>query len=233
MKITIIHPSRSRPQMAFQTANNWLSSADDKDNIQYIMSLDSDDPMLSKYSYLIPEYSYPRISLAHGSNKSAIEAINKIANYYVGRSPEKNMIVIVVSDDFSCELGWDTKLLASLGSKSDFIVKTQDGIQPTLITLPIMDKVYYQRFGYIYHPDYLHMHSDEEMTIVGHMLGRVITLPISFPHNHYSIGGMRHDSINRKNDSTYSQGKSVIERRALNNFGIEKPLIKRGDIKWK
>ena len=219
MRISLIHPSRNRPTQAYETAMKWHKNADSVNNFEYLLSVDEDD--VSDYS------SFPTSFMLYSPNKSAIEAINNAAKKSTGD------LLNVISDDFDCPEHWDTLLLDALAGKSDFLVKTQDGLQKTLLTLPIMDREYYNRFGYIYHPDYLHMHCDEEMTIVGHMLGRVITLDLLFPHNHYSTGKMAMDAINIKNNSTWAHGQATLNRRANDNFGIGNPLIKREEIQWK
>lgn len=224
MKLSIIHPSRSRPEQAYVTFRKWAERAADWGNFEYILTVDIDQYDIY-YSFFYKVMH--KVKLMSRDNKSAIEAINVCtANVATGD------IFIVVSDDFDCPEHWDILLLQALEGKSDFIVKTQDGLQKTLITLPIMDRKYYNRFGYIYHPDYIHMHCDEEMTIVGHMLGKVITLDLLFPHNHYSTGKMAMDAINVKNNATWAHGQATIDRRAKDNFGIKNPLIKREDIVW-
>lgn len=142
-------------------------------------------------------------------------------------------IIIVVSDDFSCPEHWDTLLLEALKGKSDYCVKTQDGLQPTLMTLPIMDRVYYERFGYIYYPEYRHMFCDQEMTAVAHMLGKAISLPILFPHNHYTTGKFKRDAITARNNATWQQGKKLFNERLKFNFGIDNPVIQYSQIKWR
>lgn len=220
--ISLIHPSRSRPDMAFKTMQNWLDKADKPFNIEYLLMLDNDDEMLLGYEAIanaLIDVNYfngiactPTINLS--DNKSAIEAIN------VGAVMCKGDLLIVVSDDFDAPQSWDTALLTALEGKSDFIVKTKDGIQPTLITLPIMDRVYYERFGYVYHPSYKHMFSDQEMTAVAEMTGKVIKSPIMFKHLHYTVGGMEKDKINMRNDSTWHQGETLFDERLKNNFGL-------------
>lgn len=222
MKISIIHPSRSRPEIAYETACKWLARSDGK--VEYILSLDHDDPLLEHYSDVFT--STLGVYRLYHNNKSAIDAINAGAKFSEGD------LLIVVSDDFDCPEHWDTLLLTALADKWDFCVKTDDGIQPTLMTLPIVDRIYYNRFGYIYHPDYLHMESDVEMTAVAHMLGRNIYVPLLFQHNHYSRGLSVKDAISVKNDSTYGQGKEVLNRRLQNNFGIENPVCSFKSIKW-
>jgi len=220
MKISVVHPSRGRVNMASETMGKFLGKASYADGIEYLLMCDTTDPDIAQY-----QYRFGRRSIAL-PNKSAIEAINNGALHSTGN------LIVVVSDDFDCPQNWDTMLLSALQGKSDYLVKTQDGIQPTLITLPIMDRAYYNRFGYVYHPDYKHMFSDQEMTAVGHMLCRVIDLPIHFPHNHYSTGKTKRDSINIKNDLTWKQGQALFNDRLKTNFGIENPVIPYGAIKW-
>jgi hypothetical protein len=212
MTISIIHPSRGRPKQAYETMQNWLSKADT--NPEYILSLDKSDN--SAY-----------MGGVRHDNSSAIDAINNAA-----KSAREGLFV-VISDDFDCHAHWDTLLLAELEGKSDFLVKTYDGIQPTLITLPIMDRVYYERFGYVYHPDYVHMFADQDMTAAGMMLGKVIKSDMIFMHNHYSTKRTRKDAINIKNDATWAQGEHVFNKRLQSNFGIDNPVMSYTDIKWR
>src|ERR1051325_1576707 len=147
MKITVIHPSRGRPKEAFITACKWRDRADSE--FEYILSIDNDDKSLQSYISIF--YDYGPTGLGHTNhNKTAIEAINHAAKIATGD------LLVVISDDFDCPEHWDTLLLTELAGKSDFCVKTDDGLQPTLITLPIMDRIYYERYGYVYHPSYLH-----------------------------------------------------------------------------
>lgn len=211
-KISILHPTRHRYEQALKTSSSWLSKADNVDNIEYIFSTDSDD-------------SFPLKSLVN-PNKSAIEAINRAAETATGE------LFIVVSDDTYCPDHWDTLLLKELDGKEDFLVKTRDGIQPVLITMPLMDRKYYERFGYIYHPDYHHMSCDVELTAVGMMLGKVINSNLLFEHLHYSTGKSPKDAINEKNDLTYKQGYEVLFKHSENNFNIENQVMKYEDIDW-
>lgn len=220
MKISLIHPSRNRPNQAFLTRLNWFDKADGE--FEYILSVDSDDSELAHYQYNFPGNQRVLIS----PNKTAIEAINRAAVIATGD------ILIVVSDDTDCPPHWDTSLLGELAGKCDFVVKCRDGIQAVLITMPVMDRKYYNRFGYIYHPDYLHMSCDVELTAVGMMLGRAIQSNLLFKHLHYSTGKTQKDAINEKNDLTYKQGDEVLARHRVNNFGIANPVMKYEDIDW-
>lgn len=215
MKISIIHPSRSRPEMALSTATKWIERAGIE--IEYILSADMDDPAKDKYLMI---YDCLPVSVLSNQNKSAIEAINVAAKECTGD------LIVVVSDDFDCPDKWAVDLLSSLKDKSDFIVKTQDGLQDWIITLPILDKEYYNRFGYVYPPHISHMFADTWMTHVADLTGRKITLPIKFPHFHYSTGKTKKDAVNVKADSTWSDGESKYLEGVRNNFGLDTDDIK-------
>lgn len=217
--ISIIHPSRQRPAMAYQTAHKWLSSRSASNNIpfEYILSIDTTDPTIESYHQLFQDLSknFEGIKICVNNNKSCIDASNKGAEY------SKNNLLILVSDDFDCFESWDIWLLHCLKDKKDYIVKTSDGIQNRIITLPIMDREYYNRFGYIYYPEYEHMFCDTEMTEVAHILGRVIDLQdsiIIFHHNHYCVRRGNYDEISDKNEKTWNQGETLFNFRKQHNF---------------
>lgn len=220
MKISILHPSRGRPQQAFETYEKWVNHSDEK--FEYILSLDASDIYSDYYEYFDGE----DVNVLIKPNHSAIDAINNATKIATGD------LFVVISDDFDCPEHWDTLLLEAVAGHEDFVLKTQDGIQPTLVTLPIMDRKYYERFGYIYHPEYKHMGCDVELTVVAIMTGRLIYSDLVFPHLHYSTGKTPKDAINEKNDLTYAHGDEVLARHKAVNFGIKKPVCTYEEIVW-
>jgi len=200
--------------MALKTALIWLNRATDPSiEIEYILSIDETDPYVEEYKKIFSR-NFPNIQVLVSDNKTAIQAINNAAMISTGD------LLIVVSDDFDCPSHWDRLLYAFLHDKKDFIVKVKDGIQPFIITIPIMDREYYNRFGYIYFPGYSHMFCDSEMSSVAYMLDRCISLDLLFKHNHYIVGGMKKDEINIKNDLTWKQGETLFHERKLKNFDL-------------
>ena len=226
--ISIIHASRTRPVQAAQTALKWLNSASNRFNIEYIMVIDESDPVKDFYY----QYVSKHVSVREFDNKSAIEAFN------IGAQQSEGDILVCVSDDFDCPNFWDAKLLSFLDGKEDFILKTQDGAQPWIITIPILDRKYFERFGYVYNPKFLHLFCDTELTHVADLLGRKISMPLELPHNHYTTGRVAKDAINAKNDATWAQGEAIYLEGVRNNFGLRPDQIKghlncdKGHIEW-
>lgn len=208
--ISLIHPSRSRPKDAFAAANKWIEKAGCK--VEYILSCDTDDPLGYQYG----AYFSGKDAIVN-NNRSAIDAINNAAKVATGD------IFIQMADDFDCPDNWALQIIEATKGKTDWILKTQDGIQKWIITLPIMDRRYYERFGYIYYPEYQHMFCDTEMSCVADLTGRKIISNISFPHNHYSTGKRPKDAISEKADATWAQGEKLFLERYKKNFGLIDP----------
>lgn len=209
MKISLLHPSRSRPEKALQASTKWRELAGIE--CEYILSLDGDDHKFDEYFETIKGHKVVSI------NRSAVDAINNAAKIATGD------ILVVMSDDFDCPENWAIKIIEQTKGKTDWIAKTWDGIQKWIITLPIMDRAYYNRFDYIYYPEYLHMFCDTEITCVADITGRKISLDIPFSHNHYSTGKTVRDEVSIRADATWDQGEKLFLERAKRNFDLVNP----------
>ena len=210
--ITAIHPSRQRPKLALETYVKWISKRADYG--QWILSIDSDDPNIEDYR---EHFRGLDVVILVNDNRSAVDAINHGAKFATGD------ILIVVSDDFDCPEKWDMHIEFTTRGKTDWIMKCPDGIQDWMITMPIMDRAYYERFGYIYYPEYRHMFCDTDLSCVADLLNKRIYAPIQFIHNHYSIGKFQRDSISDRADKTWQQGEEIFLRRWRSNFDLVNP----------
>lgn len=199
--------------MARETRVNWMLKSSGKYEIEYLLSIDQDDPTLHKYREL---FNDPLIS----DNKSAVQAFNTGAEYATGD------ILIAISDDFECPDNWDEEIVKHSAGRKNWIMKTQDGTQGWIITLPIMDRAYYESQGYIYFYQYFHMFCDTEMTCVADLTSRKITTNSKFFHNHYSTGRTAKDAVSEKADATWNQGETLFISRARRNFDIPPCMIK-------
>jgi hypothetical protein len=101
MKISLIHPSRSRPEKSCSTIDKWINIASGDTYLQLIVSLDEDDDVnryINTYSrnwLLDPNGPKPK-SIIVNKNRSCVDAINNAAKKANGD------ILIVVSDDTDC-----------------------------------------------------------------------------------------------------------------------------------
>jgi hypothetical protein len=208
--ISVIHPSRLRAAKAAATWRSWIIN-NIFGEMEWILSLDEDDN--SPYNAY---FDTSPIKLIRNKNKSAVEAINNAARIAIGD------ILIVVSDDTDCGYnGWDAQILDAVKDRSDYLLRVDDGIQKRTCTMPIMDRAYYNRFGYIYNPIYTHSFADTELTEVAYILGRIIVRnDLKFPHLHYSVTGEQPDELYLRNDKTHDPGREIFKQRQKINFGL-------------
>lgn len=184
---------------------------------QFILSLDEDDPSLNEYLSLYPSYFHRdklktnvAFDIMHlivvNRNRSAVDAINNAAKVCYGE------ILIVVSDDTDSFDPWDMAIEKETKGKHDWVLKTQDGIQDWIITMPVMDRTYYNRFGYIYDPDFLHMFCDTWLTVQADISGRKLTSNLKFPH----LNGSIQDDLRKRCDATWDQGEKTFIQKVRN-----------------
>lgn len=209
MLISLLHPTRLRPEKSLATIERWVSQAGCE--IDVVVSLDTDDPLFPLYQKL---YTTTDHRIIINNNRSAVDAVNNAAK------EAKGDVFIVVSDDFDCPNNWGPQLLKIIHGKTDYVIKVNDGIQRWIITLPILDRVYYERYNYVYHPDFKHMFVDTYFTHQAEAQGRIIKAEhLDFIHNHYSVRRGKKDAVSYKADSTWNQGKSVYLRLVRENYG--------------
>jgi glycosyltransferase involved in cell wall biosynthesis len=233
LRYSLLHPSRSRPNKSFQTTQDWLNSASGKD-FELIVSIDESDPHKDQYLNIYSNYNQFKTRVIVNPNQNAVQAINNAAKVADGE------ILIVVSDDTGVLRGWDNILTQTIGTHVDFVLKVYDGIQDWIVTMPIMDKVYYNRFGYIYHPEYQHMFCDTHLTHVADALGKlIIRNDILIKHEHYSITKGQKDQVTIAADSTHKSGMKTYLRLIRENLQLD-PTIDiwnlsrqaRGHLEW-
>jgi hypothetical protein len=191
--IHIIHASRSRPEQAKKTFEAWSKLL--KKNDTYHMAIEPDQMM---YYFDFPNWVVNSVT--------AIEAFN-FASEQLGKTWKCNDIVVALSDDFNepCDLELIREHCPQNG-----VLKTFDGIQNYIVTLPIMGVEYYESKGYIYPPQYKHMFADTHLTHEAELEGKlIIRNDIVIKHNHYSIGGCQKDALNERNDKTVNEGKEI------------------------
>jgi len=201
--IHIIHASRARASQAERTYRNWQKQMVFGDS--YTIAIEADS--FSDYRNL------PILILP---SKSAISAYNLAAHELRGKY-KANDIIIALSDDFPMPCDLD---LIRDAVDTDKVLKTFDGVQKWIVTLPIMGVGYYLEKGFIYPPQYSHMFADTHLTHEAEIEGKLqFRNDIVIKHEHYSIGATHKDFLNERNDGTAKEGKVTYL-----NWAKDKPL---------
>jgi hypothetical protein len=227
MKILIKFPTRNRPDKFFQVLSLYVQKAKDLKNIAFLISCDQDDATMNNPQVISKlENAKKKIKLAYffGNSKTKVQAINadmeKINNWDIVLLASDDMIPIVD--------GYDQIIREEMIGNHrnlDGVLWYNDGGQDNINTLCIIGKRYYDRFNYIYHPDYVSLWCDNEFTEVSKFLGKVKKINktiIEHAHPVYQKTNM--DALYAKNESYFNHDKITYEKRVLENFGLNNIL---------
>lgn len=213
-KILVKYPTRSRPVQFFETLGIAIEKANNPENIEFLISIDDDD--VSMRDVIKDNITSQTIS---GQSVSKIHACNRD----IDKAKTEWDILVLMSDDMICQSQcWDDIIRQRFETTLDKVVHYNDGYTADkLCTMCIMGKDYYNRFGYIYNPEYISLWADNEYTEVAKLLGRYEYDPmILFKHEHPMNAKKPYDTLMRKNESFYHIDKKTYERRKQQGFRI-------------
>lgn len=211
-KISLLHPSRGRPQKAFDTAWQWIDKAGI--TVEYILSLDQSDSFLSDYAV-----KFQNKSKIVRDNNCVVQATNAAAEMSTGD------ILVYLSDDFKCPDNWGELILKEFENENrPLVLKVDDCLQhfsTAILTMPMMNRQLYEKLGYFWHPWYRSMHVDEDLYWTAMSIGAVKNCShLKFPHEHYSNGKATHDETYKRSEANWNQGVETFRRRKLEKFKI-------------
>jgi hypothetical protein len=181
--IILKYPTRQRPGKFMNNLRAYMEKASGKNKITYVISMDSDDLLLNNsrikhFLENLPKTENTLVEYHYGERGGKIAAINRDVP-----STDWDIIVSTADDMEPVDNGWDEiivqdmvrefpNMYGSLNYNNDprLEEKGVDGFK-TLITLPVIGRKLYDKFGYIYHPDYKSEWCDNEQTEVFESLG--------------------------------------------------------------
>jgi glycosyltransferase involved in cell wall biosynthesis len=208
-KISIIHATRGRPQLAWQRRQQWLTLAKKPLEVEWIFAVDHDDPQ---------DYT------PHQAIRANPGGIINAWNY--GAKQAKGDIIVQMSDDWSPPRHWDALISNAIGATSEEkVLAVSDGLRTDkLLCMAILTKKRLEKHGYMFHPDYLEsdgIYSDNEFTERAYADGVVIEAKeIKFAHENPLFTNGKPDDLlkNHNKPEFYEKGKAIYEKRKANNW---------------
>ncbi len=160
MKLLIKFPTRNRPSQFTKTLDRYVDFLEDK-SVKIVVSCDLDDETMRTTEIKKNISNYKNVEINYSNNRSKIEAVNSNIDLY------DFDIVLLASDDMVPEIkGFDQIIIEKMKvhyPDTDGVLWFNDGYQgDKLNTLCILGKKYFDRFNYIYHPEYLSVWCDNE-----------------------------------------------------------------------
>ena len=202
-KISLIHATRGRVKQAVEARRKWFSKAKNPDAIEHIFAIDVDDPQ----AVFLTVHNHVILSGKGGS----VEAWNTAA------MKSNGAVLVQMSDDWEPPLHWDELILNAIGDTAKpAVLAISDGFRTDpLLCMAIMTRARYKDQGFMFHPDFTGMYSDNWFTDCAYQDGVVIEArDIVFEHLHPVFKKAEWDeTYKRGNCSTaYEKGESAYIR---------------------
>lgn len=206
--------TRSRPDKFKAAIDNIAKLSTQPYHVR--ISADADDATMFNFAMMRWIGERPELSIRYGTKVSKIEAVNRDMDIL----PDWD-IVVGMSDDMEFTVkGFDEQIVSAFGGDYDQLIHFPDGyVNEKLVTLPIMGRVYYERFGYIYHPDYKSLFCDNEQMEVAQMLGKYKYVNSHiFKHQHAAWTGAPVDPLLKETQAFYREDEITFNRRKMRGF---------------
>jgi hypothetical protein len=182
------------------------------------ITVDDDDDVTLNSTHYLELQQDKNIYFTHGKSNSKVHAINR------GMEGWKGDIVVNMSDDMRFLVpGYDIKIINAFADNLDQFIHFPDGrVNHLLPTMSIMGRTYYERFGYIYHPQYFSLWCDNEAMDVAKKLGKWKYVPDRiFDHYHPAWTGEPIDAQLRHTQGYYHIDEQTYIKRSAAGFPNE------------
>lgn len=219
MKILFKFPSRSRPEKMIKTLENLYDKLSLSSNYVVSMNLDLNDRTVNNEKIIEQIKSFPQIIVEWGHSSSKIHAINRDI-------PKTGWdILVLLSDDMELlEKDFDEIIRQDFTDAQtlDTVIYYTDGFTEGIVSFPVIGKTWFDRYGYIYHPQYLSLFCDDELFQVSKRQGKLFPGSANIVrHNHPSNIGGEVDEQLRRTESYYGIDKQTFDKRKRLNFYLK------------
>lgn len=216
MKILYNFCSRSRPTKLINCLDNIIFLSKHTDYI-IVLTLDIDDTTVSSKVFYEKIKSYgKKVVPLYGYSENKVHAINRSVNYF------DFDIICNHSDDMKyIKEGFDLDILEAFENYSGMVHFPDQKALQALCTYSMLSKDYYDKFGYIYNPEYESVYCDHESQDVAKRLNKYKFIDKKILEHHHPIWGYgQKDELLEKTEHpiVYAKDKETYQRRLNNNF---------------
>ena len=215
MNFLLKYPTRGRREIFDKQIAKWNEMASGKHTIKWVISCDFDDEAMQDLRSTEDQLVY----FNHPRGK--IAACNANVETALQEFPETEIIVLVSDDMVPQVQGWDDIMATEMSRHYPNLtgaLHINDGLQGlNLCTLSVMGVKLYRELGYLYHPDYISTHCDNEYTEWIWGKRRAVWIP-EVVVKHDWVGNTINDELHKKNHSLMSRDEQVYQERRKRGF---------------
>lgn len=194
-RLLIKMATRGRNKKFFRTLSQYYVLLSGEIPTIFVISCDKDDPEMSPKTIkkLTKKFTRFPLYIHYGDNKSKIAACNANMEPYTGQWD----VVLLASDDMVPVIkNFDKIIMNTMESNfPDYsgVLNFNDGfVNFTRNTYPVLGVNYYNKFGYIYYPEYKSLYCDEELKIVSQKLNKELIVDTVIIEHRHPCNGKAH-----------------------------------------
>jgi hypothetical protein len=218
MRILFKYTTRSRRSNFLRGYDSILNNIANREDYHILISVDGDDQSMSPLPVLDGNHTF-----VVGRSKNKIDAINRDINEF---DYDFDILINMSDDMIFTKKGFDDIIRAEFYNDFNQYVHYNDGNQKcNVCTMHIVGRNYYDRFKYIYHPDYISLWCDVENDIVAKQLGCYKYMGDNlklFRHLHPAWGLAPQDALSIKTEdrALWVADEITFNKRKIKNFGL-------------
>ena len=218
MRILFKYTTRSRRSNFLRGYDSILNKIANREDYHILISVDKDDQSMFPLPVLDGNHTF-----VVGNSKNKIDAINRDLNEF---DYDWDILINMSDDMIFTKKGFDDIIRAEFYNDFNQYLHFNDGNQKcNVCTMHIVGRNYYDRFKYIYHPDYISLWCDVENDIVAKQLGCYKYMGDNiklFRHLHPAWGLAPQDALSIKTEdrALWVADEITFNKRKIKNFGL-------------
>lgn len=218
LKILFKYPSRGRRDRFIEGMNSILNNINNTEDFQILVSADMDDPDMNY------EIDYPNTKVVYGSSLSKIHAVNRDIE-----QADDWDIIVVMSDDMRFAFkGFDNIIRGQFqdGNLDKLIHIPDQDAKGLLATMYIAGKDFYNRFGFVYDPQFKSVFCDNLVQDVAKRMFKYHYLPLPgiILHLNPAYGHLPKDQMFLEQQSYWQQDSDLYNN--ITKCGLEYYIAK-------
>jgi hypothetical protein len=222
-KLLVKFPSRNRPEKFKSILDQYIGGCSGKHHVRFVITLDEDDSTMNTDDIRSFIDSHIKngvdISYHYGNSKTKVEACN------ANMENEDADVILLISDDMVLQQPNYDDIIYNTFQETfpDYSggLKFSDGIrQDALMTLPIIGWKVYEKWGYIYNPEYTSLYGDTEQTEVLMRMKKFAVSDICIAKHEWTSEPFDELHARNENAKMYEKDGAIFHSRRMNNYDL-------------
>lgn len=224
-KILFKLATRERPDVVLDLLKNYYEKISHSLPFLFLISCDNNDKTMNNENMKKKLSLFKNIKVIFGESKNKIHACNRDVNNFIN---EFDIVVLLSDDMVPIAKNFDIKIANAMMQSFpdlDGVVNFNDGsFGDALCSLPIIGSKFYQRFNYIYYPEYVSVCCDLELNLVSKLLNKYKYFnDVIIEHRHPAFGKKQYDNLYKKNEDSLllDHDKKILHSRVARCFDLD------------